>query len=497
MSSRNVVDYIIVGNGTAGSTLAHQLGANPANRVLVIEYGGSDPQRGAGRAMNGSTTVNGTNWNRGGETDYPAWETAALTHWIRSHFRSVCTAIGRQAVSATGSRGSDGRRLVEAAGPPDALSTLWIGALARQGVDAAEVLNRPYKQVGYAPLSMSNDTRTSAARAIRRGNARRPNVRVRKHCAVRRIVFDGTTATGVEAQTPRGTVWFTARQEVIVCAGTMGSPLLLERSGIGDPEVLTNAGVHLVVDNPAVGGNLRQRHGAVIALRLNGAPDRNRKPATPAARLWSTVKYVLRRSRMPAHGGTAVLTTLSSDRGTSNPDMELLFTPVSAPDRDRTSAGADHAIVAFYPQSPTSTRSVHITGPTLNDPPRLQPGHLSTDHDKDLTVAAFARVRDILATEPFAPATTETFPGPEVVDTADVLPYVLDHGVTASHQVGTCVLGPDGVVDDELRVHGTHRLRVADSSVLPTLMTGNTAALSMAVGWIAGDILRNANTRRR
>ncbi|MDT0398278.1 MULTISPECIES: GMC oxidoreductase [Streptomyces] len=530
MSSRNLVDYIIVGNGAAGSALAHRLGANPQNRVLVIEAGGPDRQQrhvtpahfdqasygphryrhalrpcGADRVgerltkwgTGGSTTVNAMLW--GGGAGYEAWEAAGVTGWNGARIQAAFTDMERYSHRADGCRDSDGRREAEAGEPMDAASAWWIDALARQGSDAVEDLTR---RAAYASRTASNGTRTRAARALLRGHVwRRPNVRVRLHCTARRILFDGTTATGVEAQTPRGTVRFTARREVIVCAGTVESPLLLQRSGVGDPELLTTAGVHLVAANPAVGGNLRQRRVAVLSLRLDGVPGADREPVTPAAQPRSRVTSLLRRSAAPpAHGGTAVLAVLSSDPGGSGPDMALQFTPVPMPDHDGASPGKDGAhgaTVALYPRSPTSVGSVHITGPALEDPPRLVPGYLSTEYDKELTVAAFARVREILATEPIASVATETLPGPGVVDTAGVLRYVLDHGSTAHHEVGTCALGPGGAVDDELRVHGTHRLRVADASVMPTLTTGDTTAPGTAVGWIAGDLLRNANTQGR
>ncbi|MGC5562169.1 GMC family oxidoreductase [Streptomyces sp. FR-108] len=532
MSSKNVVDYIIVGGRPAGSALAHRLGANPQNRVLVIEAGdGSDlsprrpvpanlvrassggsqytrqyahrpfdtergEQRRTGRVMGGSPTASGLIWDRGGEADYDVWEAAGITGWNRSRFEQAFTAMEKHALGVTGGRDVDGPRRPEVPDRPDPASAWWIDALARHGIEAAEELNVRHGQAAYASLATGNGARTSAPRALLRGYGRRPNVRVRTHCEVRRILLDGTTATGVEAKTRRGTVRFTARREVVLCAGTTGNPLLLERSGVGDPEVL-RACVHLVAANPAVGDNLRQRRGAVVALRLNGLPGRSRQPVTSAARAWSPFTPPLRRSSESMDSGTQVVAVLSSDRRTPNPDMTLLFTPEPVTAHDEMPAGTDGATVAFYPHSPTSTGVVHITGPTLDDPPLLLPGHLSTGHDRELTVAAFARVREILATEPFASATTETLPGPGVVAAADLLRYVRDQGFTGYHDVGTCALGPAGVVDDVLQVRGTHRLRVADASVLPTLTTGDTAAPGMAIGWIAGDILRNANPRSR
>ncbi|MFE0418269.1 GMC family oxidoreductase [Streptomyces tendae] len=529
MSFKNLVDYIIVGGGAAGMALAHQLGRNRQNRVLVIEAGGSDryqrypvPARftvpsagsqyryrhshqesGAGaagqgravRAIGDSAPVNGMILSR--EADYEAWQAAGISGWNWPRFSEAFTALERHFGGSTGRTDSDGHRPVEAVDTPEAASRWWIDALASQGIDAVENLHCRGEQSMYLSQSVSNSIRTSGARSLLRGRARRPNVRVRLHCTAQRILFDGTTATGVEVKTPRGTVLFTARREIVICAGTLGSPLLLERSGVGDPEILTPAGVHLVAENPAVGCNLRQRRGAVLTLRLNGVQSGDREPATPAARLRARLASLLRPAGVQPRGGTAVLAVMSSDRRESTPDMELLFTPLQKPDHDGISSGTGDATVAFYPQTPTSFGSVHITGPTLKDPPQLVPGYLATERDMELTVAAFARTREVLAAEPVASTMAEAFPGPDVEEAADVLQFVLDHGFTQKHEVGTCALGPGGVVDDELRVHGTHRLRVADASVMPELTTGDTEATSMAIGWIAGDILRNANTHSR
>ncbi|MFF3256375.1 GMC family oxidoreductase [Actinacidiphila glaucinigra] len=518
MSSKKIVDYIIVGGGAAGSALAHRLGENPQNQVLVIEADGPDEQRhpmasrlaqvppgprfrdwqapqtlgvrqvghqSTDGLAGGSTEARGTIRSRGGEADYETWEAAGVTGWDWARFVEAFTAMEGHAAGATGLH-DDGRPPAEAAVPPDATSELWIHNLARQGIDSVEELGEDGTQAGYTPQPVPTVVRTSSVRPLPHAYARRRNVRVRLHCTARRILFDGATAIGVEAATPRGTVRFRARREVILCAGAIGNPLLLERSGVGDSEVLTTAGVHLVAANPAVGGNLRQRRGAAFALWPSGVPDHDPELVTPFARLRARVGRALRRPGPPARVDMSILAVLPSERGASRPDMELLFT----------SAPVAGATVACIPQSSTSVGRVHISGPALEDPPHLVPGYLSTDHDKALTVAAFARTREILATEPFASAMTETFPGTDVADPADVLRYVREHGFT-EQAVGTCSLGSGGVVDDELRVRGTRRLRVADASVMPTLTTGDTEAASTAVGWIAGDILRNANTRSR
>ncbi|MFE0358172.1 GMC family oxidoreductase [Streptomyces nigra] len=518
MSSKKIVDYIIVGGGAAGSALAHRLGENPQNQVLLIQADGPDelghpmasrlaqvplgPQfqdwqaprtlgvrqvghKSTDGLAGGSTEARRTIRSRRGEADYDTWAAAGVSGWNLARFVEAFTAMEGYAAGATRLHGDD-RPPAEAVVPLDATSELWIRTLARQGIASVEELGEDRMQAGYTPQPVPTVVRTSTVRSLAHGYARRRNVRVRLHCTARRILFDGVTASGVEAATPRGTVRFHARREVILCAGAVGNPLLLERSGVGDSEVLTTAGVHLVAANPAVGCNLRQRRGAAITLWPSGVPEHDPELVTPFARLRARVGRALRRPGPPAQVDMSILAVLPSERGASRPDMELLFTP----------APVMGATVAFLPQSCTSVGRIHISGPALEDPPRLVPGYLSTAHDKELTVAAFARTREILATEPFASAMTETFPGTDVADPADVLRYVRENGFT-EQAVGTCSLGSGGVVDDELRVHGTHRLRVADASVMPTLTTGDTEAASMAVGWIAGDILRNANTRSR
>ncbi|MDH6581363.1 choline dehydrogenase [Streptomyces sp. SAI-135] len=529
MSLKNVVDYIIVGSGAAGSALAHRLSANPQNRVLVIEGDGAGEQQGHGMSSrfvqpstglqhrnqrapqlldgcrrtdgraDGSPATSDMTASWGAEAAHQSWEAADVASWNWARFLEACMPMERHAADATGLHVGDGRPADQAVRPPDAMSELWIAALARHGIQTVEELGGDHTKTAYTPWSESVALRMSLHRPPLHGLAQRRNVRVRLHCIARRVLFDGTTAIGVETATPWGTVRFTARREVILCAGAVSNTLVLERSGVGDPKVLSAVGVQLVAANPAVGSNLRQRRGAAFSLRLNGVSDRAPESVTLAARLRAKVMRVLGRPDAMKSCGTSVLAVLNSKGGTSSLDMQLKFTSTLVANGGALPAGgaaSSGVSVAFYPQSPTSVGSVHITGPTLEDPPRLVPGYLSTVHDWYLTFAAFARAREILATEPFASAMTETFPAAAVVDPEDVVQYVLKHGFNED-AVGTCALGPDGVVDDELRVRGTDRLRVADASVMPRLPTLNTEAASRAVGWSAGDVLRNANRRSR
>ncbi|MBE1582192.1 GMC family oxidoreductase [Nonomuraea angiospora] len=322
-------------------------------------------------------------------------------------------------------------------------------------------------------MSVADGRRMSAARAYLHEAIDRPNVRLVLHCEVRRIIFDGATATGVEAVVPEGVVSFSARREVIVCAGALESPLLLERSGVGDPRVLAAAGVPMVAGNRAIGGNLRQHRGIAFMTQFSEVPGG---------------------SAVLPFGTATVAAVLKSDLSASAPDTDLLFYPFVVPGHDGAPARIGGAAVGFYPHSPTSTGSIHITGPGLEHAPRLVPNYLSTDHDRKLLVAGFARFREIVAAEPFASiASSADLPKSE--DEEGLVRHSLEHGAVINHPIGTCALGPSGAVDDQLRVRGTDRLRVADASVMPTLPSGNTAAPSMAVGWITGDLILDGVSR--
>nr|WP_308129609.1 GMC family oxidoreductase [Actinoplanes polyasparticus] len=170
-------------------------------------------------------------------------------------------------------------------------------------------------------------------------------------------------------------------------------------------------------------------------------------------------------------------------------DTEVSYYPFAVPGPDGNQARIGGAAVGSYPRSPTSTGSIHITGPRSKDTPRLVPGYLATDHDRAVLVAGYARIRAVMAADPFATVAKDVAPLPDPSDADSIVRLSLDHGSVLNHQAGTCALGPGGAVEDDLRVRNTNRLRVADASVMPTLTTGNTAAPSMAIGWVAGGLI--------
>lgn len=531
--SVSVYDYVIVGSGAAGSVLAERLSRDPGVSVLMLESGGSDRNpihlvpKGffftmasrkftkafttepngdgtvdtlrRGRIIGGSTTINGMIWNRGWAPEYDAWAHAGNKGWNWERFLDAFKELENHELGGNALRGGSGPVAISVAGPQEPVSDAFVEALATHGVDVVDDMNGSGDQrVGYVTSNIKRGKRVSAPHAFLRKARRRRNLTVLDHTEVDRITFDGTVATGVEAHRHGKEVRISARREVLLCAGGLDSPLLLERSGIGNPEVLAAAGVDVVAASPKVGENLRDHCGAIqFQVKLKGNVGYNRQINSVLKQGWTGFKYLFRRSGVMAFGGYNLGAMYKSDPASRHPDTQLFFTPISAsavdPKTGRLivdkSAGAMFVCYLMYP---TSTGSIHISGSSSSDKPRLVPNSLSTDYDRALTIKMFNKAREILATEPFAQLIeSELAPGSSIKEDVAVLDYSLNKGGAGYHTLGTCAIGPDDddVVDDRLRVRGTSNLRVIDASVFPAMPSGNNNAPTQAMAWIAADLI--------
>jgi choline dehydrogenase-like flavoprotein len=526
-------DYVIVGSGAAGSVLAARLSADPANNVLLLESGGSDRNpihlvpKGfyftltnprytktfvtepygddyvntfpRGRIVGGSTTINGMIWNRGWAPRYDAWEQAGNKGWNWERFLAAFKALENHELGGSALRGGNGPVAISIAKPRDPVSDAFISALAKHGVGLVDDMNSSGdERVAYVASNIKRGTRVSASRAFLRTARRRRNLTVLEQTEVDRITFEGTVATGVEATQHGKTVRFFARREVLVCAGALDSPLLLERSGIGNPKVLTAAGIPVVVASRKVGENMNDHRGSLMfQLRMKGDTGFNREINSAFRQGWTAFKYLFTRTGVMSFGGYNVCTMFKSDPASQYPDTQGFFTPMSSSSVDPNTgrvvidgfSGAMFIVLSLYP---TSVGSIHITGSRTSDKPRLVADFLTTEHDRALTIKMFNKSREILATEPFAQMIeSEMEPGSELWESADVLKHALKRGGGGFHTVGTCAIGPsdDDVVDDRLRVRGTSHLRVVDASVFPVMPSGNNNAPTQAMAWIAADLI--------
>jgi choline dehydrogenase-like flavoprotein len=530
--SGGTFDYVIVGSGAGGSVLAYRLGADPDVSVLVIEAGGSDralihlvpkgfyytvaDSRYAkdfetepypdgshevwhrGRVIGGSTTINGMVWNRGWAPDYDQWQEAGNKGWNWDSFRAAYRAIESHTLGSTDFRGSDGPVPIEVAHPREAVCDLLIESMGKNGIAFEEDMNgSDNDRVSYVASNTRRGVRVSAARAFLRPARRRGNVTIASGTQAERIIFEGNRAVGVEARRGGERVVFRAAREVLVCGGAFDSPLLLERSGVGNPDVLAKAGVPVVVESPRVGENLREHRGILFQMRLKDAVGYNHLSSTQARQLWTGFKYLFTRDGFMAHGGFPLSGIFRSDPASPRPDTQVFFAPISTsavhPMTGRLVVDKfPGARLVTFPLHPTSQGAIHITGPAAADRPRLVPNFLATEHDRALVVKAVRKAREIMATPPFSDhVDVEIQPGPWLQTDEQIIDYAINKGNAGYHTLGTCAMGPgDAVVDDHLRVRGAEGLRVVDASVFPREHSGNNNAPTMAMAWIAGDVIR-------
>ncbi|TQC49180.1 FAD-binding protein [Rhodococcus sp. WS4] len=526
-------DYIIVGAGAAGCLLANRLTEDPRTTVLLIEAGGGDANLihlvpkgfyftltnpkysktfatvqfpdghvehlSRGRVIGGSTTINGMVWNRGWANSYDAWEKAGNAGWNWQRFLDAFRKMERHELGPSATRGGEGAVDIEIAGPREATCDALIASFAQSGVPFEEDMNGSGgERTSYVASNTRKGTRMSAARAYLRPARRRKNLTVVTHTEAERLVLDGTRVTGVACRrNDSSLVTYSARHEVLVAGGAFDSPLLLERSGIGNPEILAKAGVKCRVASPRVGENFKEHRGILLQYRLAGVKGYNTEASSTPRYLWSGFKYLLTRRGMIAHGGYALSAIYKSDPASEYPDTQCFFTPISTSDVNPmtgrmvvdTFPGAKYVALPMYP---TSQGSLHITGPGLDSVPRLEPNFLSTEEDRRMLVKALRKAREITATAPFAKYVVEELqPGPQIAEDDEIIRYGINQGNAGAHGLGTCAMGPDedDVVDASLRVRGTQGLRVIDASVFRDQPSGNNNAPTMALAWIAADII--------
>lgn len=518
-------DYIIVGTGAAGSVLAERLSASGRYSVLVLEAGGGDrnpmhrvPKGWVFTMQNdryvrkyqpepfgddtvevwrrgiiegGSTTVNGLGWNTGEAAAYD-WEALGNEGWNWPRFRSALDKIENRRKGPAARNPKYGRMNVETVSTQDVFGDTVIKAIASQGakvVDDANLASGP--RVSYASSNTRNGMRWSAASAFLRPAVRRKNVTLINRAEVTRVVFSGKTAIGVEADISGKVQTFLASREVLVCAGSLESPLLLERSGIGNPEILQMAGVSVVAESPNVGENLSEHRGVSFRYHLNDGLGFNNEINTRVKQLVNGAKFLLTRKGVISSGSYDVISFLNLDEETPGAETLIGATGISYGEGMQPQERAGGRL-AGYPMYPTSQGSIHITGPRTTDEPRIVVPYYQTDYDRRMIVKAFRAMRTILTTpEMQSLGAKEYYPGPSVTTEEEIVHHSLNSGPYGFHTLGTCAIGPnDGdVVDNRLRVRGVEGLRVVDASIFPRQPSGNNSGPTSAAAWIAADII--------